>query len=135
MSERAGDEQARKIDAGIDRQLERSPQTSVDLHEHVLACSLIPLTLDHRGTLPIQGLEHATSRRSEVAIERNAFAVHAHAALRRLLPQAAVSKLCDYSTIPTQHEEPFTGASDAPLQQHWKCDVRECADRGAALVA
>src|SRR5580765_6345470 len=97
-------------------------------------CGLIQLALDHRDTLPIERIEQAAPRLGEVAVQRDAFAVDAHPALRRLLSQPAVRELRDDPTIPPQHKESFSGAVHPPLQQHWKRGVGERADRLLALV-
>src|SRR5436190_18012591 len=74
-AERAVHEQSWEIDSGIDRELERSPQSSVDLHEDVPARLVVALAFDHRHALPIERREEAAPRCRKVRIQRDAFPI------------------------------------------------------------
>src|SRR5207248_11626365 len=74
------DENARKIDSGVDGELQRAPKPTVDLHEIWNAGSLIDLVLDHGDALPIELAEQGDGARAQLRIECHALGEYADAA-------------------------------------------------------
>ena len=68
--------------------------------------------------MPVQRIEQTKSRPDQRVVEWDAFAVHTHAADRRLLPQSTVGEHSDRPSTPTQGEEPLADTFDPPLQQN-----------------
>src|SRR5258705_279116 len=125
----AANQERREVDAGVDGKLERTPESSIDLHQHLAAGQLFTLALDHGDALPAQRVEEAKSWTSQPRVQRDAFAVHAEAARRRLLPQTAVGKQRDCSVTPTQCEKALTHPCDTALQQHGERRSRDGRER------
>jgi hypothetical protein len=101
----AANEQRRKVDAGVDRQLQRAPEATVDLHDDGAACFLLSLALDHCDALPVERVEQPHSGTGQRLVERDAFPIDADTARRWLLPQAAMGEHGDRPTAPAQREE------------------------------
>jgi len=68
--------------------------------------------------LPIERVEQPQPGLDEPRLERNALPVHAHAAARRLLAQAAVREHRDNLAVPPQRKEALARAYDPALQEY-----------------
>jgi len=97
------------------------------------ACVVLSLAFDHRYSPPIERVEQPQAGTSQPVVERDAFAIDADTAARRLLPQAAMGEHGDRATAPAQREEPLPDARDVPLQQDGERRRGEGGERAAAL--
>jgi hypothetical protein len=53
LLERAGHEQRGKVHTGVDGELQRSPEATVDFHEDVTAGGVVALAFDHCYAAPL----------------------------------------------------------------------------------
>src|SRR5262245_17297062 len=79
-----------KVDAGVDRQLKRSPVAAVDLDEEAPPAAAVALVLQHGDAVPLQRAQQAHRVALELRLHRGALAEHAHSSGRRLLAQPRV---------------------------------------------
>jgi hypothetical protein len=137
LAQREGDEQRRKIHAGIDRKLERPPEPAVDLHQVRRPGRGIEFVLDHRHAAPAEPLQQGARAGDEVGIGLNALAIDAYPAGGRLLAYAPVCERGNHLTIPEQQEDTDAGP-DHPLLQEKRIGVRgeglECACEGGGIL-
>ena len=64
------DEQRRKVDAGVDRELQRAPEPPVDLHQLRHAVADVALELDHRHAVPAELVEQPGRVVARARVER-----------------------------------------------------------------
>src|SRR5258708_3580129 len=102
------DQECREVDPGVDGQLQRTPESPIDLHDDLPTRPSFPLTLDHRDALPVERVEQAQTGTGEALVERDALSVHADAAGGRPLPQAATGATAGPPAPPPPRQEAFT---------------------------
>src|SRR3989475_12487620 len=107
--------EVRKIDAGVDGQLQGPPGTAVHLHEDRISGSAILLEFHHRDTVPPEWRQHASRVVFQPGVEGDALAQHADAAGRRLLSKSPVRERGERLAVVEQDEYAQSGADDARL--------------------
>src|SRR6266568_1495731 len=114
-TESAGDEQRGEIHTGVDRELQRPPQPTIELHKYEMASFPLTLPFDHGDAGPIEVGKERGSRSEQFRIEGNAFAVYTYPAGRRFLAQPPVGEGGNDLPFPAKQEEPFSPAAHATL--------------------
>src|SRR3989441_4202730 len=112
--------QMRKVDAGINSQLQRSPEPAVHLHQKTLAGPAILLVFHHRDAVPTERREHADRVLDLVRIEWNTLAQDADTAGGRLFPESPVREGGDQPAAIEEHEQARAWTDDAFLNQRGK---------------
>lgn len=113
-------QQRREVHAGIDGQLQRAPQATVELDERVPACGTIHFALDHGDPLPVESREKRVRFCAQVGRHGDTLAIDADAAGGRLLAQPAVRERRAQTSVPTQCEDALGRPHHALLHERRK---------------
>src|ERR1051325_2271009 len=116
---RASEQQTGKINAGVDCQLERSPEAAVDFHYVGSARCIIDFVFDHCHAAPPDSFEQTPRFVEQAFVDADALPINADPTRRRFLAQSPVPEVGNELTIPQKQKNADSGTNDPLLQEEW----------------
>src|SRR5438093_2264670 len=127
--ERKSVEQVGEIDARINRELQRAPETAVDLQELGDPISGVAFEFQHRHAVPLQGFEDPPGMLQQLRIQTDAFGKDRDAPRGRLLADSPMGEGRAQASPVHQDEDSPSIAWDMFLDQRTWNYLADCTKR------